>query len=183
MNKIYQIDISEVKNTAKRKSGGFTLIELLVVVLITGILAAVALPQYQTAVRKGRYMQLVAISKTYKDAFERYYMANGEYPKWWADLDISMGSCTESTSSSYMLWCPDFSADMYVSEQKNLRFYSWPYTNKPGGTSSGGENMHYIVWLDNSKNPGRRFCTGTEPRVCKSLGGVPSGVAGEYLLP
>jgi len=67
---------------------GFTLMELLVVVLIIGILASVALPQYQKAVVKSRSAQLYAAINALGKAMQSYALANGVWPENFDGLDI-----------------------------------------------------------------------------------------------
>ena len=69
---------------------GFTLIELLVVVLIIGILAAVAVPQYQKAVEHSKATQALTLLKSVAQAAEAYYLANGKEFEYFDDLDINI---------------------------------------------------------------------------------------------
>lgn len=58
-----------MKNQASH-SQGFTLIELMIVVAIIGILAAIAVPQYQTFTRKARFTEMVTATSPFKTAVE-----------------------------------------------------------------------------------------------------------------
>ena len=63
------------------KTKGFTLIELLVVVLIIGILSAIALPQYTTAVEKARTAEALQNMKIMEEQMRLYILETGEQNK------------------------------------------------------------------------------------------------------
>ncbi|MBR2082487.1 MAG: prepilin-type N-terminal cleavage/methylation domain-containing protein [Elusimicrobiaceae bacterium] len=82
----------------------FTLIELLVVVLIIGILAAVAVPQYRKVVYKARTVEAVNMLKAISDAQEVYWLANGKYTNNIHDLDVDIAEervCGEASPSQF----------------------------------------------------------------------------------
>lgn len=142
-------------------NGGFTLIELLVVVLIIGILAAVAVPQYQKAVDKAMATEMFVVGKAIQDAQEIYYLTNGEYADSLDKLDIdidvtSFGIILQKCSSS----AP---ASVYVFFPKIPKtFIIFGYANQCANPLWKNKRMCYA---DEKNERSGRFCS--------ALSGIP----------
>lgn len=80
-----------------RNKKGFTLLELLVVVLIIGILASIALPQYTKAVEKAKLSEALTTLKSIEDSLYRlmYENDNLENPSF-DILDIELPNQSEN---------------------------------------------------------------------------------------
>ena len=160
-------------NQAKQ---GFTLIELLVVVLIIGILAAVALPQYQQAVMKARVTEAVVTMKAIMDAEEVYHLANGEYTN-----DLSLLDIEVKTESPYYRYTFKY-AWPKIMGYPPIEFFSQHKSNSTEQDEWLGKrwcNVNLLEDLPEVTNQWRDTAT----RICKSMGTLDPQVAnGHYII-
>ncbi len=155
------------------KSRAFTLIELLVVVLIIGILAAIALPQYQKAVDKSRYATMIPYVRALANAQELYYLENGNYTTNWESLTINypQGVPTDSVGNPIL---------GFVKLEISTIFAAGHYLD-----SAGKRVAAYCIYNRNAgklfntvEAANKTFCFAYDPnlergaKICKSFGGV-----------
>ena len=145
-------------NTFRTASLGFTLIELLVVVLIIGILAAVAVPQYEKVVEKTRAMEAVGLVRSVRQAQELYYMQNLRYA---SSLDALTLSFPRSLAKNFNWDSPD--------QLKNGRF----------AISRSAEKYFYVIVASGDFRgihlPGKIYCAAPPSNqkaveICNEIG-------------
>ena len=84
----------------KKVQQGFTLIELLIVIAIIGILAAVALPAYNTYTKKAKFTEVVLATSPYKSAVDLCGQIEGSLTNCGEDENsVPAGIASASTGS------------------------------------------------------------------------------------
>ena len=175
----------------QKKNKGFTLIEMLVVVLIIGILAGIALPQYQMAVTKAKVASILPLMRRWKDAMAEYKLQHGSYCKVGQD-----GHCEEWPNAEEIgvSWPSDWGCSSDGTECDN-DYWNDCMSNEEGTgyvyCSHWTNDGEFSIYMYQPDDPDCEVCRGKivcyadgeeGNKVCKALGGkaLETGLSFDY---
>ena len=153
----------------KQLNAGFTLIELLVVVLIIGILASVALPQYQLAVEKSRVAEAWITLKAINDAEQFKNMEEGTtgiiYD--FRELPITFLDKDGTSATEDYFWGTNF-----VFSVGSYGVWGTGDAKEPAMASRSWQNQGYYLGFSQGRKvcaPDGEFGDNKIDKLCKSL--------------
>jgi general secretion pathway protein G len=134
-----------MRMAAKRKKNGFTLIELMVVMLIIGVLMAIAVPNYVSAIKSAKESVLKEDLHVIRNAIDSYTMDKQKAPQSLSDLveagylkTIPVDPMTRSSET----WVADQSDSMHSIDQSDPGIDDV----HSGSTDNGTDGQPYSTW-------------------------------------
>ena len=172
------------RGAAEKKRGGFTLIELLVVVLIIGILASIAVSQYQKAVDKSRTAELFLLVKAAANAMAMYELETRSKTSNWSELDFELPgavlSSSNATANLNVIQNSKVAGFLYTFKDIS-QVYIISFSSKQISGLSIAYNYPVTTYANSDCNPKKKAafftCGGKNERsknACKSLGAIQS---------
>lgn len=120
------VAVADAVARSRRRAAGFTLIELIVVVAVVGVLAAIAIPTYQTYIVRAKVAEGLTLLSREKSAIATFYASHGRMPQSFKELGWpeSTGEAHSGGSASFQ-HVYGYDSDIWTSVEYQPKSGGW----------------------------------------------------------